>query len=49
MEIHIEPLENNIIKVLISTEKSNSNQPSRKIELDIQTQSKFIETTDLND
>tara|TARA_B100000586_G_scaffold96888_1_gene69193 strand:+ start:1590 stop:1970 length:381 start_codon:yes stop_codon:yes gene_type:complete len=46
MEIHIETLENNITKVLISTEKNNSNQPSGKIELDIQTQSKFIETID---
>ena len=46
MEIHIETLENNITKVLISTEKKNSNQPSGEIELDIQTQSKFIETID---
>ena len=46
MEIHIETLENNITKVLISTEKNNSTQPSGKIELDIQTQSKFIETID---
>jgi anti-sigma B factor antagonist len=45
MEIHTETLENNIIKVLISTEK-NSTQSSGKIELDIQTQSKFIEIID---
>mgnify|MGYP001442990757 CR=1 FL=1 len=47
MEIDIETLEKNIIKLSIGTKKNKKNTLIGEIELDIQNQSKFIETIDI--
>jgi anti-sigma B factor antagonist len=47
MEIIIETLEGNITKISIGAEKNTSTTVIGEIELDIQNQSKFVETIDL--
>ncbi len=47
MEIDIKTLEKNITKLSIGAEKNKKNLLTGEIELDIQNQSKFVETIDI--